>query len=175
MRCSSCGGHNDKVVDSRETRDGASIRRRRECLSCGNRFTTYEEIEHEKLRLKKRNGEYEEFERHKLLAGIEKACEKRPVSTQQVEALTDKITAQLMSEENREVTSEHIGELVMQHLRGLDEVAYVRFASVYRQFCDADQFIQEIKQLSNKQLHRPKLLKAKRPAKSRRPKNGKRK
>ena len=162
MRCSRCGGHNDKVVDSRETRDGASIRRRRECLSCGNRFTTYEEIEHEKLRLKKRNGEYEEFERHKLLAGIEKACEKRPVSTQQVEALTDKITAQLVSEGNREVTSEHIGELVMQHLRKLDEVAYVRFASVYRQFHDAEQFIHEIQRMVRRPRKAPAAKKLKR-------------
>lgn len=133
-------------------RDGTTIRRRRECLKCGSRFTTYEELYREKLRIRKRNGEYEEFERHKLLSGIEKACEKRPVSTGQVEAITDAIITELTSEGDREITSEHIGDLVMEHLQKLDEVAYVRFASVYRQFCDADQFIQEIKQLSRKQL-----------------------
>jgi transcriptional repressor NrdR len=142
------------VIDSRENRDGASIRRRRECLRCGDRFTTYEEVYREQLRVKKRNGQYEDFDRHKLLMGVEKSCEKRPVTTQQIETLVDKITTELQNEFVREVPSVVIGERVMQHMRGLDEVAYVRFASVYRQFCDADQFIQEIKQLSHKQLRR---------------------
>ena len=156
-------------------RDGTTIRRRRECLKCSARFTTYEELYREKLRIRKRNGEYEEFERHKLLSGIEKACEKRPVSTSQVEMITDKIITELTGEGDREITSEHIGDLVMEHLQQLDEVAYVRFASVYRQFCDADQFIKEIKNLSRKQLvaknrngkpvHRPVLKTTKKPKK----------
>jgi transcriptional repressor NrdR len=157
MRCPKCAAQEDKVVDSRESRDGVSIRRRRQCLVCGMRFTTYEEIYRERLRVKKRNGQYEEFDRHKLLKGIEKSCEKRPVTTQEIEELVDKIAADLQGEFIREVPSDTIGERVMRHLRELDEVAYVRFASVYRQFCDADQFIQEIKQLSHKQLrHAPR-------------------
>ncbi len=154
MRCPSCAAHDDKVIDSREGRDGVSVRRRRECLRCGARFTTYEEVYREPLRVKKRNGQYEDFDRHKLLMGVEKSCEKRPVTTHQIETLVDKITTDLQNEFVREVTSSVIGERVMQHMRKLDEVAYVRFASVYRQFCDADQFIQEIKQLSRRQLRR---------------------
>lgn len=152
MRCPKCAAHDDKVVDSRESREGDAIRRRRECLTCGTRFTTYEEVYREKLRVKKRTGQYEEFDRHKLLKGIEKSCEKRPVTTKEIEALVDQIAAELQNEFIREIPSDVIGERVMRHLRELDEVAYVRFASVYRQFCDADQFIQEIKQLSKKQL-----------------------
>lgn len=152
MRCPKCATSDDKVVDSRGSREGDAIRRRRECLTCGTRFTTYEEIYREKLRVQKRNGQYEEFDRHKLLKGIEKSCEKRPVTTKEIEALVDQIAAELQNEFIREIPSEVIGERVMCHLRELDEVAYVRFASVYRQFCDADQFIQEIKQLSRQQL-----------------------
>jgi len=155
MRCPQCAGQEDKVIDSRESRDGTSTRRRRECLRCSTRFTTYEQIFAEPLRVKKRNGEYEDFDRHKLLMGIEKSCEKRPVTTQQIEKLVDRIATELQNEFVREVPSTVIGERVMQRLRELDEVAYVRFASVYRQFCDADQFIQEIKRLSTTQL-RPK-------------------
>ncbi len=152
MRCPKCAAQDDKVIDSRESRDGTSTRRRRECLRCGTRFTTYEEVYRERLRVKKRNGQYEDFDRHKLLMGIEKSCEKRPVTTSQIEGLVDRITTELQNEFVREVPSSVIGERVMQYLRELDEVSYVRFASVYRQFCDADQFIQEIKQLSRKQL-----------------------
>jgi transcriptional repressor NrdR len=123
------------------------IRRRRECLKCGARFTTYEEICRETLRVKKRSGEYEEFDRRKLLSGIEKACEKRPVSTEQIEALAELVVTELENEYGREVPSIQIGERLMQHLRKLDEVAYVRFASVYRQFRDTEQFIDEIKRL----------------------------
>ncbi len=148
MRCPKCAGIDDKVVDSRSNRDGLLIRRRRECLKCGARFTTYEEIFHEKLRVKKRDGQYEEFDRRKLLAGIEKACEKRPVSTEMIELLAEQVVAELENEFGREVPSMKIGERVMEHLRKLDEVAYVRFASVYRQFRDAEQFIDEIKQMS---------------------------
>jgi transcriptional repressor NrdR len=123
------------------------IRRRRECLKCGARFTTYEEIFREKLRVKKRNNQYEEFDRRKMLAGLEKACEKRPVSTEDIELLAERVITELENEFGREVPSKQIGERIMQHLRKLDEVAYVRFASVYRQFRDAEQFIDEIKQL----------------------------
>jgi transcriptional repressor NrdR len=147
MRCPKCAGIDDKVVDSRSNRDGLLIRRRRECLKCGARFTTYEEIFHEKLRVKKRDGQYEEFDRRKLLAGIEKACEKRPVSTEKIELLAERVIAELENEHGREVPSMKIGERVMEQLRKLDEVAYVRFASVYRQFRDAEQFIDEIKQM----------------------------
>ncbi|MBM3858589.1 MAG: transcriptional repressor NrdR [Verrucomicrobia bacterium] len=162
MRCPSCAAQDDKVIDSRESRDASSIRRRRECLRCGVRFTTYEEVYREPMRVKKRNGHYEDFDRHKLLMGIEKSCEKRPVTTHQIEALVDRITTELQNEFVREVPAVLIGERVMKHLRELDEVAYVRFASVYRQFCDADQFIQEIKQLSHRQLRR-KLSRKPRP------------
>ncbi len=147
MRCPKCAGVDDKVVDSRSNRDGLLIRRRRECLKCGARFTTHEEILREKLRVKKRDGQYEEFDRRKLLAGIEKACEKRPVSTERIESLADRVIFELENEFGREVPSMKIGERVMDHLRKLDEVAYVRFASVYRQFRDAEQFIDEIKQM----------------------------
>jgi transcriptional repressor NrdR len=150
MRCPKCHAQDDKVIDSRSNRDGALIRRRRECLKCGARFTTYEEIHREKLRVKKTSGQYEEFDRLKLLAGIEKACEKRPVSTEQIEALVERVITELENEYGREVPSKPIGERVMQHLRKLDEVAYVRFASVYRQFRDTEQFIDEIKRLGKK-------------------------
>ncbi|MGD0016595.1 MAG: transcriptional regulator NrdR [Verrucomicrobiia bacterium] len=150
MRCPKCGAQNDKVIDSRTSRDGALIRRRRECLGCNARFTTYEEISHEKLRVLKRNGRYEDFERHKLMAGVGKACEKRPITVPQMEALVERVITELENEYGSEVPSSAIGERVMHHLRELDEVAYVRFASVYRQFGNVDQFIQEIKQLGER-------------------------
>ncbi len=139
------------MIDSRSGRDGSTIRRRRECLKCSTRFTTYEEIFREKLRVKKRDGAFEEFDRHKLLTGLEKACEKRPVSSEQIEQLVDRIAIELENEFGREVPSTKVGERVMEHLRTLDEVAYVRFASVYRQFRDAEQFILEIRRLSKKE------------------------
>ena len=150
MRCPKCGAQNDKVIDSRTSRDGALIRRRRECLGCNARFTTYEEISHEKLRVLKRNGRYEDFERHKLMAGVGKACEKRPITVPQMEALVERVITELENEYGSEVPSSAIGERVMHHLRELDEVAYVRFASVYRQFGNVDQFIQEIKRLGER-------------------------
>ena len=151
MKCPQCGAMDDKVIDSRSSRDGAMIRRRRACLKCSTRFTTYEEIFREKLRVKKRDGAFEEFDRHKLLTGLEKACEKRPVSSEQIEELVDRIAVELENEYGREVPSTKVGERVMEHLRKLDEVAYVRFASVYRQFRDAEQFILEIRRLSKKE------------------------
>jgi transcriptional repressor NrdR len=137
----------DRVVESRLSQEGGAIRRRRECSGCGVRFTTYEEIYHGALRVQKRDGSYEEFDRRKLVAGIERACEKRPVSADQIEGLANRIVTELENEFGREIPSKAIGERVMECLRKLDSVAYVRFASVYRQFRDAEQFIEEIKQL----------------------------
>ena len=150
MRCPSCGSTDDKVIESRSSADGASIRRRRECLGCGTRFTTYETLFRETLRVKKRDGQYEEFDRRKVLSGLEKACEKRPVSPAQMEEIIDRIITECEQEHGREVTTLQIGEKVMKHLHALDEVAYVRFASVYRQFRDADEFIQEIERMGKK-------------------------
>jgi len=147
MRCPKCGAVDDKVVDSREAKEGVLIRRRRECIRCGTRFTTYEEIHREQLRVQKRNGEYEEFDRRKLVTGIEKACEKRPVNSEQIEALAERVITELENEYGRDIPSQKLGERVMQHLRNLDPVAYVRFASVYRKFDDVDQFVEEIKRL----------------------------
>ncbi len=150
MRCPKCGVQDDRVVDSRESKDGVLIRRRRECLRCQTRFTTYEEIHREKLRVQKRNGEYEEFDRRKLLTGIEKACEKRPVSSEEIESLAERAITELENEYGRDIPSQKLGERVMQHLLKFDQVAYVRFASVYRQFDDVDQFVEEIKRLDKK-------------------------
>jgi transcriptional repressor NrdR len=147
MRCPRCGTQNDKVIDSRSSSDGAQIRRRRQCLDCDTRFTTYEQVFHETMRVRKRSGDYQEFDRRKLRNGIERACEKRPVSAEQIETIVERIITELENEFGREVTSEQIGERVMKHLRKLDEVAYVRFASVYRQFHDAEQFIHEIQRM----------------------------
>lgn len=147
MRCTRCGHLEDKVIDSRASRDGAMIRRRRECLSCGHRFTTYEQTVRAKLKVVKRDGRHEEFDRGKMAAGIEKACEKRPVSAEHLEQVVDEVAAELQSEYEREVSSAVIGERVMARLQDLDEVAYVRFASVYRQFKDVNQFVKEIQTL----------------------------
>jgi transcriptional repressor NrdR len=148
MRCPKCGSQDDKVIDSRSSGDGVQIRRRRECLKCSTRFTTYEEIHREHLRIQKRNGQYEAFNRAKLIAGIQKACEKRPISSEQIESVADSAVSELEGEFGRDVPSQKLGEAVMQRLRHLDAVAYVRFVSVYRQFDDVDQFIEEIKRLS---------------------------
>lgn len=148
MRCPKCGSQDDKVIDSRSSGDGVQIRRRRECLGCGTRFTTYEEIHREHLRIQKRNGQYEAFDRVKLIAGLEKACEKRPISSEQIEALANGVVSELEGEHGRDLPSQELGKLVMQRLRKLDPVAYVRFVSVYRQFDDVDQFIEEIKRLA---------------------------
>ena len=147
MRCPKCGSQDDKVIDSRSSSDGGQIRRRRECLKCATRFTTYEEIHREHLRIQKRNGQYEAFDRIKLVAGLQKACEKRPISSEQIEALADSVLSDLEGEFGRDIPSQKLGERVMKRLRKLDPVAYVRFVSVYRQFDDVDQFIEEIKRL----------------------------
>lgn len=147
MRCPKCGHLNDKVIDSRSAREGDVIRRRRVCLQCEHRFTTYEEISKARLRVIKRDGRHEEFDRNKLLRGIQRACQKRPISAEQIENMADSIMSELDNEFDREVPSTAIGEKVMERLEKLDEVAYVRFASVYRQFKDVNQFLTEVKGL----------------------------
>jgi len=147
MRCPKCAHIDDKVIDSRSARNGAVIRRRRMCLDCKHRFTTYEEIVRAKLRVIKRDGRHEEFDRRKLATGIERACQKRSVSAEQIEALVDDISDELESEYEREVTGSVIGEKVMNRLEQIDEVAYVRFASVYRRFKDVNQFLNAVEGL----------------------------
>lgn len=147
MRCPKCNSVEDKVIDSRPWKDGAVIRRRRECLSCNYRFTTYEQIEREDLRVIKRDGRYEPFERKKLLGGLLKACEKRHVSRESIEEATDKIIDELEKKFEGEIPTVEIGEALMRKLRALDEVAYVRFASVYRKFKDINEFVNEVQNL----------------------------
>jgi len=149
MKCPFCGHKEDKVIDSRSSEEGRSIRRRRECLKCKRRFTTYENIEETSLMVIKKDGRREPFDRKKILAGIQKACEKRPISTQVLEELADKIEYTLQSKFEKEVGANQIGELLMELLHDLDEVAYVRFASVYRQFKDINQFMKELRGLLN--------------------------
>jgi len=149
MYCSKCGNSEDKVIDSRLSKDERSIRRRRECLKCGQRFTTYEEIERAELRVAKRDGRSEPFSKQKLVGGIIKACEKRPVGVESIETAADELISNLEIEFRREVPSHVIGAKVMQMLHDLDEVAYVRYASVYRHFQDIGEFIHEIQKLEN--------------------------
>jgi transcriptional repressor NrdR len=151
MRCPKCGCQDDKVIDSRASREGATIRRRRQCISCGQRFTTYEEIERQGLMVLKSDGRHEEFSRDKLLSGIRKACQKRPVSPKVMEDLAERIVDEVTGKFEGEVPSAAVGKLVMDALRGIDEVAYVRFASVYRRFQEATDFVQEVKKLEAKQ------------------------
>lgn len=150
MRCPKCGCLEDKVIDSRSSKEGATIRRRRECLECAHRFTTYEEIEHGELMIIKRDGRREPFSRDKLLNGIQKACQKRPVSPEEVENLVGVIVADISSRFEREVPGGEIGERVMEALRELDDVAFVRYASVYRRFEEATEFVQEVNKLEKK-------------------------
>lgn len=147
MKCPYCGFEESKVIDSRPADEGERIRRRRECLKCGKRFTTHEVIETVPIVVVKRDKSREVFDRAKLTAGILRACEKRPVSMQQIEKMVDSIEAQLQSSLDREVTSLYIGELTMEQLKNVDEVAYVRFASVYRQFKDINTFMEELNKL----------------------------
>lgn len=147
MRCPSCGHPEDKVLESRGAKDGAAIRRRRQCLSCGFRFTTYEEILRDALMVLKRDGRVEELSRQKLLDGVVRACRKRPVNMDQIDHLIDMIIEEVEKKFDREVPSSEIGERVMAGLANLDEVAYIRFASVYKQYADAQQFLNEIKNL----------------------------
>ena len=147
MRCPYCHHLDSKVVDSRPTEEGASIRRRRECISCGRRFTTYEQIEVTPMTVKKKSGGIDVFDRNKILKGLIKSCEKRPVSLESMEALVDDIEATLQSKMVKQITSEEIGEMILERLKDLDEVAYVRFASVYRRFQDIDSFLKDLEEL----------------------------
>jgi len=150
MRCSKCGCQDDKVIDSRASREGSTIRRRRECIGCGHRFTTYEEVERPRLMVLKRDNRREEFSREKLTAGMQKACQKRPVSQEAIAELVERIVDDLANTFDREVSCEAIGERVMAGLRELDPVAYVRYASVYRRFEEATDFVAEVKKLEKK-------------------------
>ncbi len=147
MRCPKCGNQDDKVIDSRASREGSTIRRRRQCLKCAHRFTTYEEIEHEGLVVVKRDGRREEFSKDKLLSGLKKACQKRPISPKAIEEVVEKIVDEVTDKYEREVPGMAIGERVMEALRELDKVAYVRFASVYRRFEEATEFVREVNKL----------------------------
>jgi len=144
VKCPYCGDFEDKVVDSRLNPDGDAIRRRRECLKCERRYTTYEHIEKTPLMVIKKDGNRQPFNRERLLLGIRKACEKRPVPTEKIDQLVDSIERAILKKFEKEVSSKEIGELVMKKLYGLDDVAYVRFASVYRQFKDVEQFAKEL-------------------------------
>ena len=147
MKCPICGYTESKVIDSRQSEEGSSIRRRRECLSCQNRFTTYEKIETLPLLVVKKDKTRELFDKNKLLSGIIKACHKRPVTMEQMEEVATEIEAELQNSLSREISSQSIGVLVMDKLKSLDPVAYVRFASVYREFKDLDTFMRELEQL----------------------------
>ncbi|HKZ21865.1 MAG TPA: transcriptional regulator NrdR [candidate division Zixibacteria bacterium] len=147
MKCPFCSHEEDKVVDSRTAQDGRAVRRRRECLKCGKRFTTYEFIETVSLTVVKNDARREPFDRQKLLRGMILACNKRPVSEKKLESLVDEIEEELLALSKKEITSQEIGELVMKKLKDVDEVAYVRFASVYRKFKDKNEFFDELKGL----------------------------
>ncbi len=150
MRCMYCGSCDSKVVDSRSTDDGTAIRRRRECLNCGKRFTTYEKVESVPIIVVKKDKSRQSFDRDKLERGILSACASRPVPMQTVDAMVSEIESRLHNSLQREVSSEKIGEMVMEMLRDIDEVAYVRFASVYKQFKDIETFQEELKKLTEK-------------------------
>jgi transcriptional repressor NrdR len=149
MKCPYCGYIEDKVIDSRPTEENAAIRRRRECSKCLKRFTTYEKVESVPLMVIKKDKTRQIFDRQKLLNGLLRACEKRPVSIEELEKLVDSIETQILNSLKREITTTEIGEMVMVKLKDLDEVAYVRFASVYRQFKDINTFMEELRKLLN--------------------------
>lgn len=147
MRCPFCGHIEDKVVDSREAKDGDSIRRRRECLECGRRFTSYERIDQIPYMVVKKDGKREGFDRNKVLAGLMRACEKRPISMTQLETIVDEIEKELQDSSDRELATSEVGKIIMRRLKSLDKVAYVRFASVYLEFEDVSAFMTELKDL----------------------------
>ena len=151
MRCPFCNHDEDRVIDSRPSDEGSAIRRRRECIACGARFTTYEKVENIPMLVIKKDGTREPFNREKLMSGILKSCEKRPVSTQQIDGLVNSIEAQAQNSLKREISSREVGEMVMEGLKQIDEVAYVRFASVYRQFKDVNSFLEELNEMLQKQ------------------------
>lgn len=148
MRCPYCSYTENRVIDSRATRDGRAVRRRRECQHCGERFTTYEVVEERPLSVRKRDGSVEPFDRNKLIRGIQVACTKRPITLGQIEEIADVIQENLERSESGEVESRQIGERVMGHLRDLDQVAYVRFASVYTRFQDPEEYLETIRELA---------------------------
>jgi len=150
MKCPFCETPDSKVIDSRPTEDGHAIRRRRECVSCGRRFTTYEKLEEMLFMVVKQDGRREAFDRNKVLNGVMRACEKRPVSMAQMEAVVDDVERSLNNSMEKEISSTYIGEIVMDRLKELDEVAYVRFASVYRDFKDVNTFVAEVEKLLSK-------------------------
>ena len=147
MKCPYCGHLQDKVVDSRESREGEVIRRRRECLECGRRFTSYDRVDEIPYMVVKKDGRRERFDRQKLIAGLLKACEKRPVRVNALEAVADRVESALQERPDKEISTTEIGQHVMQELRQLDKVAYVRFASVYRHFRDIGEFMTELEDL----------------------------
>lgn len=149
MKCRYCGSIDSRVVDSRPSEDGLSIRRRRECNACGRRFTTFERIEENPVMVVKRDGRREPFEREKVAVGIRKACEKRPISADTQNRMLDEICREVNNSNESEISTKAIGELVMKQLRNVDEVAYVRFASVYREFKDTQTFMEELQRLLN--------------------------
>jgi transcriptional repressor NrdR len=148
MKCPFCGDEDDRVLDSRPAREGSAVRRRRECSKCGNRYTTYESVERASLMVVKRDNSREPYDRDKLLRGVMLACRKRPVSREAMERLVDAVESKLGEEYRVEVAASELGEMVLAQLRALDPVAYVRFASVYRKFETAEQFVEELKNLS---------------------------
>jgi transcriptional repressor NrdR len=164
MRCPKCGSLQDKVIDSRLSRDGDSIRRRRACLACETRYTTYEEIERVELRAVKRDGRHEPFDRHKLLTSLVKACEKRPIGMEQIERAVEELLHELEAQQKREIPTRVIGAMVMEKLHTIDPIAYVRYASVYRQFQEIGDFIEEIQTYQEKRSSRssaqPELFQA---------------
>ena len=157
MRCPFCSFGESKVIDSRAAEEGSSIRRRRECLQCARRFTTYEVVEESPLMVIKKDGRRELFDRAKLMNGLLRACEKRPIPLGVVEAVVDKVEKEMRNLMEREVSSRHIGETVMRHLKDIDQVAYVRFASVYRQFADINNFMTELETLMKSQTAKSQI------------------
>jgi transcriptional repressor NrdR len=147
MRCPFCNHREDKVIDSRESKEGDSIRRRRECIKCERRFTTYERTDEIPFMVVKRDGRREKFDRQKVLDGLLKACEKRPVPMAKLAALVDDIESRVIESQDREVTTSEVGEMLMERLKSVDKIAYVRFASVYRDFQDVEAFLHELKDL----------------------------
>jgi transcriptional repressor NrdR len=150
MRCPACGHEEDRVVDSRATKENSAVRRRRECLACGHRFTTYEYVEHRPVMVAKKDGRREHYSREKILNGLLRACEKRPVSVEALDRLVDEVERTVSGKVRDEIPTTEIGNEVMKRLAALDQVAYVRFASVYRDFKDVTQFLDELRNLLEK-------------------------
>jgi transcriptional repressor NrdR len=158
MRCPFCGHVEDKVVDSREAKDGDAIRRRRECLECGRRFTSYERIDEIPYMVVKKDGRRETFDRNKIMSGLMRACEKRPISTPQLENIVDEVEKEVQDSLDRELNTNEIGKVIMRRLKNLDKVAYVRFASVYLEFEDVSAFMTELKALVDSRSKTPPSL-----------------